>query len=76
MQIIVICSISSITFDFLLNAASYYRILATFFATMISTFLFALPLAAFDQWWLKFLSEGTTRILLRVGDELQRGRHL
>jgi peptidoglycan/LPS O-acetylase OafA/YrhL len=62
-QIIAICSISSFTFDALAEWPHVAKVAITFLVTAIATVTLALPLAAFDGWWLRFLNGTTTRIL-------------
>ena len=49
---IAICSISSFTFDALAEWPHVAKVAITFLVTAIATVTLALPLAAFDGWWL------------------------
>lgn len=60
-QVLVIGSISSFTFDALVRWPHLPRVGVTFCVTLISAVTLALPLAAFDQLWL--------RLLRRVGSD-------
>jgi peptidoglycan/LPS O-acetylase OafA/YrhL len=62
-QIIVICSISSSTFDALADWPHVTKLAITFLVTAVGTVMLALPLAALDGWWLKFLNGTITRIM-------------
>jgi peptidoglycan/LPS O-acetylase OafA/YrhL len=55
-QILVICSISSWTYEALVHAPHLLRILVCLRVTLVGTVLVALPLAALDRWWLELRS--------------------
>jgi peptidoglycan/LPS O-acetylase OafA/YrhL len=59
-QILVICSISSWTYEALVHAPHVLRILVCLCVTLAGTVLVALPLAALDRWWLQWLGRFST----------------
>ena len=59
-QILVICSISSWTYDALVHTPPVLRILVCLCVTLVGTVLLALPLAALERWWLQLLGRFST----------------
>ena len=50
-QVIVICSVSSLTFEATAGAGRFVQIVATFAVTVLGTLALAVPVAVFDRWW-------------------------
>lgn len=64
MQIVVICSISSITYLNLSWAAEQLRVVITLAVTLVATSIAALPLVLLEVWWVPFLNR-IARIWMR-----------
>ncbi|WP_082675614.1 acyltransferase family protein [Aureimonas ureilytica] len=50
-QVLIICSVSSLTFEATAGAGRFVQIAATFGVTMLGTVVLAVPVAVFDRWW-------------------------
>lgn len=58
-QVVVICSVSSAVFVATAGWSHVPRLVVTFLATVSATLMLAVPVAAFDHWWVRWIGART-----------------
>lgn len=62
-QVVVICSVASVVFSGTASWGHVPQLVATFAATVSATLILAIPVAAFDHWWVRRVGAWTDKAM-------------